>query len=756
VQLLFATGEYRVQEDYADADEPLLFADDDEPATPGRKLRSWRCLIVDDDEGVHQSLVFAMNNLPVLDGQIEWLHAFTAREARVILAQERDIAVIMLDVVMEHEHAGLDLVRVIRNELELHDTRIILHTGQPGFAPEITAIREYDINDYRTKAQLTRGHVYTCLSSAIRTYRQIRAIEQGREQLRRIIEKGDQLMMQVDEAEFASGVLAHFAQVADVAASGFAFELEQGALPVGLAARLLVSQGGHAGSEGACLDDIPDPAVRACCLSSLDASGVVWCASGAALCIRSHAGLRLCVYLDLAEMGESEIDPGVMSVFAGHFASCLDNRALLHQLQHDAYYDRISGLPNRRFLGEELGRWQARGACSGLTLALIDIDRFGEINETLGHAFGDELLQQIAERLRAAANPAIFVARISADIFAVLGALACITPEYVLPLFAEPFVVAGEESMVSVTVGFTRLADVEAQAGSEMLEAAFQALRYAKTYQRGQLAWYDPALTSQTHERVRLLNGLRHALQGDGLFVVFQPQILIASRRLIGLEALVRWRAEDGRVIPPDRFIPVAEQSGLIREIGFYVLREACALLAALHGRGRREVRMAVNVSAIQFRNPGFIGELQQIIAASEIDPHFLELEITESIAMEDAAYVREALDALHGMGIQLAVDDFGTGYSCLAQLKQLGFDRLKIDKAFVRELSEQEADASIAGVVIQLGQKLGKQVIAEGVETEAQAAILASMGCLEAQGYLYAKPMPIADLYRWMEGSQA
>jgi EAL domain-containing protein (putative c-di-GMP-specific phosphodiesterase class I) len=236
------------------------------------------------------------------------------------------------------------------------------------------------------------------------------------------------------------------------------------------------------------------------------------------------------------------------------------------------------------------------------------------------------------------------------------------------------------------------------------------------------------------------------------LFVVYQPQIALLDRRFIGLEALVRWRTESGQMIGPDRFIPVAEQSGLIREIGFFVLRRACAALSELHREGCAALRMAVNVSAIQFRHPAFLTELRQIITDSGIDPCCLELEITESIAMEDAAYVRETLDALHGMGVQLAIDDFGTGYSSLAQLKGMAVDRLKIDRAFVSDLDAANAEASIAGVVIQLGQRLGKEVIAEGVETEDQAALLKSMGCPDAQGYLFGRPMPLDDLQVWIK----
>lgn len=305
--------------------------------------------------------------------------------------------------------------------------------------------------------------------------------------------------------------------------------------------------------------------------------------------------------------------------------------------------------------------------------------------------------------------------------------------------------------MISVSIGLTRLADVEADGGAAALEAGFQALRLAKSKQRGQVAWYTPDLSRQTLERVTMLNGLRHALRSTGLFVVFQPQVSMTDGRLLGLEALVRWRAESGELIGPDRFIPVAEQSGLIRDIGYFVLREALSMLAFLHQQGIKDVRMAVNVSAVQFRQPDFLQRLKSIVNSSGIDPRCLELEITESVAMEYAAYVRATLEAIRNQGILLAIDDFGIGFSSLAQLRQLNFDRLKIDRAFVQDLQEGEIEASIAGVVIQLGQKLGIQVIAEGVETQEQARLLQRLGCQEAQGYLYGRPMTAQDLLQWI-----
>lgn len=715
-------------------------------------LPSWRCLIVDDDEGVHQAIVFAMSGLVVEGGLIEWLHASSAAAAREILGRERDIAVVILDVVMEHERAGLDLVRAIRSELGLGDTRIVLHTGQPGFAPEIAAIRDYDINDYRTKSELTRNHVYTCLAAAIRTYRQIRSINAGRAQLRQIVQAGNRLMGESDQAAFATTALVQLAELFGVAPLGCALLHDEGGEPEQIRVvatccppdyrqeDVMPSQGG------------PDQDL---CQRSLNGSGLEFGDNGLALTIRARSGVCLVLYLRIALTLIERVDASVLDTFVAHVGAALDNRGLLWQLHHDAYYDRLLGLPNRRRLCDLIDTRCAAGVQSGTVLALIDVDRFGEINEALGQSFGDALLQALVDRLLASVPKEVTLSRVSADVFAVFGSIDWVTPEHLLPLFATPLLVNEEETMVSVTIGLTRLADVEDGNGSTVMEAAFQALRIAKTTQRGQLAWYSPEQSRRTHERVSLLNGLRLALRNEGLFVVFQPQVTLKERRLIGLEALVRWRTESGNLIEPERFIQVAEQSGLIREIGFFVLRQACSVLAELHDESGAELRMAINVSAIQFRHPAFLVVLRQIIEESGIDPSHLELEITESIAMEDTAYVRETLDALHAMGIQIAIDDFGTGYSSLAQLKALAVDRLKIDRAFVRDLRKADADASIAGVVVQLGRRLGKGVIAEGVETEAQASLLVSMGCLEGQGYLFAKPMELDVLKAWIR-SQA
>jgi len=711
---------------------------------------AWRVLIVDDDASVHQSIEFALRDLLILDRRLEFLHAQSGDEALKMLARERNIAAIMLDVVMEHEHAGLALVKAIRNDLCITDTRIILHTGQPGFAPEISAIRDYDINDYRTKSELTRSHLYTCLASAVRAYRQIHAIERGRSQLRHIIQAGNALISEVDEIAFVRGTLTQFASLLQCHPDGFAMQGEAGAVHAQI--RTIWTSDNYCRYMDKTLDELDDEVIAQCCQRALEDKAVQWCGAGVALRIQAHDGHFLLLFVASEAPEQDLVDDSVIDTFVGHFASCLDNRALLERLHHDAYFDRLLSLPNRRSLTEQLDGAYRTQRHRSMVLSLIDIDHFGEINDALGQAFGDAMLRALAERLRHSLPMQVSLARIAADVFAVLGEGNVVTPAILQPNFSTPLAVLGEETMVSVSIGLTRLGDVETEGGVAALEAAFQALRQAKSSQRGQLVWYTPELSRRTLERVTMLNGLRHSLRSTGLFVVFQPQVALGSGKLLGLEALVRWRTESGELIGPDRFIPVAEQSGLIRDIGYFVLREALSMLSFLHQNGVTGVRMAVNVSAVQFRQPDFLWRLKQVVAASGVDPHSLELEVTESVAMEYASYVHATLEAIRAQGIQLAIDDFGIGFSSLAQLKELKFDRLKIDRAFVQDLREGEIEASIAGVVIQLGQKLGIQVIAEGVETQEQAMLLQQLGCREAQGYLFGRPMTATDLMQWIQ----
>lgn len=434
----------------------------------------------------------------------------------------------------------------------------------------------------------------------------------------------------------------------------------------------------------------------------------------------------------------------MLRAFCSNIAVGFENVVLYSQLLDQAYNDPLLRLPNRNRFVELLDKNLKDPA--GVTLALIDIDDFSDINDAFGHHFGDQVLQAVVHRLSDMLGLSTAMARVGADTFGVLGEHAKVCPETVSAVFGEPFVVAGERLQLSATTGLVRLGESRA-IGSELLLDAQIALKRAKQQQRGASQYFSAAMGSDARERFKLLKGLRAGFEENRLFVVYQPQVELASSRVIGAEALLRWRTDDGRYIAPDQFIPLAEQSGLIIPIGEFVLRTACHQLKRLQALGHADFRMAVNVSMAQFRHPRFLDTLSRALSDSGVAGQNLELEITESMAMEDAELVLRLLAGIKRLGFSVAIDDFGTGFSSLSQLRQLQVDRLKIDRAFVQEAQSSTAGSTIAQMVVNLGHGLGLTVIAEGIETEEQRQYLIGLGCHEGQGWLFAKPMPVADL---------
>ncbi len=346
------------------------------------------------------------------------------------------------------------------------------------------------------------------------------------------------------------------------------------------------------------------------------------------------------------------------------------------------------------------------------------------------------------------------VARVSNDTFAVLGPDSLVVPAALQSVFALPFAFGEGDQSLSVSLGLLKLPDTSGSGGADCLKDAWIGIRRAKVLGQGQYVWYSQAIGVETRERTRLLNALRQSFGGERLYVVYQPQLSLTDERVIGVEALMRWRAEDGTFISPASFVPIAESSGLIVGLGEWVLRQALTALGELRELGYRDLMMAVNVSATQFRRPDFIEVVEAALADTGMPADRLELEVTESVAIIGAELVEQYLHALKQRGVSVAIDDFGTGFSSLSYLDRLPADRIKIDRAFVSALDNGDPGARgarIAEMVVPLGRRLGMAVLAEGVETEAQAVRLRELGCDDVQGYLYARPMPLADLKDWL-----
>ncbi|WP_374580473.1 EAL domain-containing protein [Pseudoduganella sp.] len=433
------------------------------------------------------------------------------------------------------------------------------------------------------------------------------------------------------------------------------------------------------------------------------------------------------------------------------------------ELHHQSTHDGLTGLPNRVLLQDRLAQTIQHSGRKGheLWLVSIDLDRFKFTNSRLGHKGGDRLLQIVAARLQAAVRPVDTVARLGGDEFALL-----LLPEHggsapraeqlqrVLDSLAAPLVLDNTELFLTCSAGIAVFPSDSKEPGV-LAERADIAMFRAKEMGGNNYQFYTAAMNEQLGERLRIESALRTALERREFELHYQPQVDAASGRIMGMEALIRWRHPEMGMVAPNRFIPLAEETGQILAVGHWVLRTACRQLRDWQRAGRHELRMAVNVSARQLAEPDFVQGVAEVLADTGLAPHCLELELTESAVMNDVAHATEVMHALKKLGIKLAIDDFGTGYSSLAHLKRFEIDVLKIDQTFVRDLTVDPDDAAIVTTIIALAGNLGLEVISEGVETQEQLDFLRRHGCRHMQGYFFGRPLPAEAFIALLEQNE-
>lgn len=735
--------------DHLDDDEILIEEDLDSQSLANISQRTWKIAIVDDDEDVHRATEFSLLDVKILNRRLEFIHTYSKAETHERFAVESDIAVVLLDVVMETEHAGLDLVCFIRDELKWRDTRIILRTGQPGYAPEEDAIRDYDINDYKTKNELTRKKLLTALTAAIRSYDQLRTIEASRRGLHQIITSSAAFSMQDGIQGFASGVITQIAALCGVPSEGLlcaqSDESEQS--EGNFRYSVIASAGQYKNLMNRPVDEIDNPVIRDALRRALTERTSLFEEHNMTLYFSGRGKRAIAAFIELP-YALSDIDHQLLEVFCANLGVCLDNLGLVSQLKNYAFRDQLLMLPNRLKFIEKIGT-AIDTALAHQMVVLIDIDDFAEINDVLGHRYGDLLLRAVANRLQQSLGSAVFLARIGGDVFGLLGDERSLKPEALMRLFHDPFVIDDTSHNVSMSMGMVAL-DNNQQTGADVLKDASIALKRTKGFQRGSYTLFTREMGVEIRERSLLMQHLHKAFDAERLYLMYQPQIELSTRRVVGFEALLRWRTDEGKMISPTEFIPLAEHSGLIISLGAWVLRTSCFTMRQLLDDGHQLDRMGVNVSAIQFRQADFMQLVSNALRDSGLEPHYLELEITESVTMNGAADFEETLDKLKSIGVQIAIDDFGTGFSSLSYLDKLPVDRLKIDRAFVNQIDHQ-GGPRIAELITQLGKKLGLKVIAEGIETQAHYDALQAMHCDEGQGFLIAKPMLENAIASWM-----
>ena len=488
--------------------------------------------------------------------------------------------------------------------------------------------------------------------------------------------------------------------------------------------------------------------------------------------VRGDAGI--CV---VAHEGEVHADGDEIRV-SGTVQDVTKHRTMDEKIRYQAFFDDVTGLPNRSFLHELLGQALAGATRDGRRVAVLflDLDNFKRINDSMGHDAGDALLRQVGQRLSqcirardyleqgangrtaisSAARKIGAVSRLAGDEFVILlsdlrrAEDATVVVKRIREALSRPYTLGDAEVFVNASIGISVHPD-NASDGDTLIKQADAAMYHAKLNPESGYEFYTEEVQARSQRRFSMEAELRRAIDNDGLSVVFQPKVVVADGSISGVETFVRWSTEEHGVISPADFLPTAEASGLIVPLGEWVLRAGCRQIRELHVQGYPDLVLAVNVSAAQFRHRGFLFSLTSILEETGVHPNHLEVEITEHLVVDDPDRATATLTALSELGIGVSIDDFGTGFSSVGRLKRLPIDALKIDQSFVRDLTRLEDTEAIVSATITLAHSLGLRVVAEGVESKAQLTLLQQLGCDEAQGFLLGRPLPFAELTRWL-----
>ncbi len=445
------------------------------------------------------------------------------------------------------------------------------------------------------------------------------------------------------------------------------------------------------------------------------------------------------------------------------FSDISERKEAQERIEFLARHDPLTGLPNRMLLADRLEQALAHAdrTQSKVALLFLDLDRFKTINDSLGHPVGDALLQEITARLKASVRETDTISRLGGDEFVVVitdledEEIAASVAQKILEITRAPFSIGGHTLNTSISIGIT-LYPTDGGDFDTLLKKADIAMYHAKDAGRNTYRFFTEQMNVNALERLLIQNRLQQALEKNEFVLHYQPQVALGTGRIIGIEALIRWRNPELGLVPPDRFIPMAEENGAIVAIGDWVLREACRQARAWREDGIGTLPVAVNISTLQLQHGDFAERVLTIIAETGHDPRMLELEFTESILIQDVERVLGQVHRLKAAGITVAIDDFGTGYSSLSYLKRLDVDRLKIDRSFIRDISTDPDDAAIVRAITQMARSLRLKILAEGAETTEQTRFLLAEGCDEVQGFLYSRPLTadaFANLYRQTSG---
>jgi predicted signal transduction protein with EAL and GGDEF domain len=720
--------------------DTIRFLDEDICISPGDTDPGWLIAVIDDEPAVFEATRLALDVMRFDGRPIKLLHAASGEAGKTLLMTTPDIACILLDVVMETDQAGLDLVREIREELRNEAVRIVVRSGQPGYAPPLDVIQRYDINDYREKTELTQARLWTSVVCALRSYKQILTMERSRQGLRSIIAASAGLMRRRSLADFYRGGIAELTNHLD----GFS----DGLLCIRPAAGNTIDMVGASGRFeeflGQPLHQLDDEAVRhkitqafaraqdastsrdaALHFAGQDWQGVIYVASETPIDALRHDLLRL---------------------FCHNVSLGLETARLLDHVSELAYTDRVTGLASRSRLEETIGRLIAEKRVP--QALVVNVDGFSDYTTGMGDGFGDALLRAFAQRLLKIHPYPDRVACLYRDVFCLLLDDGDNAEDLRLHL-QEQVTVASRKMRLGLSFGLS--APFEAgTAPAELIRQGEVALKSAKHVNQKEVIVFSLDLERAHQSRAFLSHELRDALESGQVRLVYQPQVDVTTERLIGAEALMRWDHPRRGSISPVEFIDAAETSGLIRDVGCWVTRRACREMKPLIDSGALR-RVMINLSPIQLRDPGCLAELSAIVDEEGVPFSAVEWEITESATLGGGAVIAQ-LQAARDRGFTLALDDFGTGYSSLSMIRTLPLNVIKIDRSFLLEVATNQEAWSILFSIASICKDLSLAMVAEGVESDAQLKIVRDAKIDTMQGYLISRPLPADRLVEWVK----
>lgn len=737
-----------------DSSDGALFEFQPEPmpaTTAGNTV--WKVLSVEDDAGYQSALQFALRTLRVQERSIQLLTTQSAREAATVIAENPDISLILLDVVMEEDDAGLRLIGTIREVLGNATVRIILLTGQPGLAPRDDVMKRYDIDDYWCKSELTDEHLATIITSNLRTWDHITQLSRARQGLQMVIDASQAISSKRDFSSFVHSVLEEIGHIIGADEGGIICTPRTPDTPVQEAVIIAASGQFHrlAGQPVSAIE----PVDLLAAFQQVAQQRQHLFLEGYSLFYFSSSDIDKREYLTLVKtnrpLAAAEIN--LLQVFCEHVSTAFANVALYNRLTELAYSDPLLGIHNRNWLLRELDNLTEHDQQSTL-LAVLDIDDFSAIGITFGETFCDQLLIRLHEQLRTALPENALIARLDRDALAILaGKGKALDQQFFEHFLNQPLQIADGEHSIAATVAVVNLHCLNNLQGEQILRLAESMIETARKNKQNYTR-YDARLEHEIANRYSLLSELRSAVTQGQLYVELQPKVRLADNKLVGFEALARWQKGNERV-PPSQFIPLAETSGLIVKLDQLILRQTCHAIHVLQAAGIN-VPVSFNVSSFELLRPDYFTTLLNVIQDAHIEPHHLELEITETQAMREYTGISPYLRKLVELGMEVSIDDFGTGYSSLAHLTDLAASSLKIDRSFVSRLkpsgSDEQSDEHVVEMILRLGTLFNFRIIAEGIETEFQRTKLLAMGCEIGQGYLFSHPMPLATALQWAQ----